>query len=92
MGSEEAEEGHGLEGAVVVVTGPWITGTWVATQEDSSMEVQVHRTGSENHLGGCLEVLRGLGIIEDEEDLNDKTPEIFLDNSTTEIGTEITPR
>ena len=92
MGSEEAEEGHGLEGAVAVVTGPWITGTWVATQEDSSMEVLVHRTDSENHLGGCLVVLRGLGIIEDEEDLNDKTPEIFPDNSTTEIGIEITPR
>ena len=90
MDSEGVEEGHGLEG--VVVTGPWITGTWVVTREDSSSEVKVHRTGSESHQGGCLEVLRDLGIIEDEEDLNDKTTEISPDNSTTEIGTEITPR
>ena len=89
MDSEEVEEGHGLEG--VVVTGPWITGTWVVILEDSSSEVQVHQTGSENHQGGCLEVL-GSGMIEDVEDLNDRTTEISPDNSTTEIGTEITPR
>ena len=88
----EEEEGHGLEEVVVGVIGPWITGTWVATQEDSSMEVLVHRTDSENHLGGCLVVLRGLGIIEDEEDLNDRTTEISPDSSTTESGREITPR
>ena len=89
MDSEEVEEGHGLEG--VVVTGPWITGTWVVTREDSSLEVQVHQTGSENHQGGCLEVL-GSGMIEDVEDLNDRTTEISPDNSTTEIGKEITLR
>ena len=88
----EEEEGHGLEEVVVGVIGPWITGTWVVTLEDSSLEVQVHQTGSENHQGGCLEVLRDLGIIEDEEDLNDKTTEISPDNSTTEIGREITLR
>ena len=87
----EEEEGHGLEEVVVGVIGPWITGTWVVTLEDSSSEVQVHQTGSENHQGECLEVL-GLGIIEDEEVLNDRTTEISPDNSTTEIGKEITLR
>ena len=87
----EEEEGHGLEEVVVGVIGPWITGTWVVILEDSSSEVQVHQTGSENHQGECLEVL-GLGIIEDEEDLNDRTTEISPDSSTTEIGREITPR
>ena len=87
---EEGEEGRGLEG--VVVTGPWITGTWVVIRdrEDSSLEVQVHQTGSENHQGGCLEVLV-LEIIEDVEDLNDRTTEISPDNSTTE-SKEITSR
>ena len=87
---EEGEEGRGLEG--VVVTGPWITGTWVVIRdrEDSSLEVQVHQTGSENHQGGCLEVLV-LEIIEDVEDLNDRTTEISPDNSTTE-SKEITLR
>ena len=89
MDSEGVEEGHGLEG--VVVTGPWITGTWVVIRDREDSSLEVHRTGSENHQGGCLEVL-GLGIIEDEEDLSDKTTEISPDNSTTEIGTEITPR
>ena len=87
----EEEEGHGLEEVVVGVIGPWITGTWVVTLEDSSSEVQVHQTGSENHQGGCLEVL-GSGMIEDVEDLNDRTTEISPDNSTTEIGREITLR
>ena len=87
----EEEEGHGLEEVVVGVIGPWITGTWVVTLEDSSSEVQVHQTGSENHQGGCLEVL-GSGMIEDVEDLNDRTTEISPDNSTTEIGKEITLR
>ena len=87
----EEEEGHGLEEVVVGVIGPWITGTWVVTLEDSSLEVQVHQTGSENHQGGCLEVL-GSGMIEDVEDLNDRTTEISPDNSTTEIGREITLR
>ena len=87
----EEEEGHGLEEVVVGVIGPWITGTWVVTLEDSSLEVQVHQTGSENHQGGCLEVL-GSGMIEDVEDLNDRTTEISPDNSTTEIGKEITLR
>ena len=40
---EASEEGdHGLEEVVEVVevvTGPWITGTWVVTQEDFSLEV-----------------------------------------------------
>ena len=87
----EEEEGHGLEEVVVGVIGPWITGTWVVILEDSSSEVQVHQTGSENHQGGCLEVL-GSGMIEDVEDLNDRTTEISPDNSTTEIGKEITLR
>ena len=87
----EEEEGHGLEEVVVGVIGPWITGTWVVTLEDSSSEVQVHQTGSENHQGGCLEVL-GSGMIEDVEDVNDRTTEISPDNSTTEIGKEITLR
>lgn len=87
----EEEEGHGLEEVVVGVIGPWITGTWVVILEDSSSEVQVHQTGSENHQGGCLEVL-GSGMIEDVEDLNDRTTEISPDNSTTEIGREITLR
>ena len=87
----EEEEGHGLEEVVVGVIGPWITGTWVVILEDSSLEVQVHQTGSENHQGGCLEVL-GSGMIEDVEDLNDRTTEISPDNSTTEIGREITLR
>ena len=93
MASEEEEEGEGRGLEVVVVTGPWITGTWVVIRdrEDSSLEVQVHRTGSENHQGGCLEVL-GSGMIEDVEDLNDRTTEISPDNSTTEIGREITLR
>ena len=87
---EASEEGdQGLEG--VVGTGPWITGTWVVIREDYSLAVQVHQTGSENHQGGCLEVL-GLGIIEDEEDLKDRTTEISPDNSTTESGRGITPR
>ena len=86
----EEEEGHGLEEVVVGVIGPWITGTWVVTLEDSSSEVQVHQTGSENHQGGCLEVL-GSGMIEDVEDLNDRTTEISPDNSTTE-SREITLR
>ena len=91
MALEEGEGGRGLEVEVEVVTGPWITGTWVVTREDSSLEVQVHRTGSENHQGECLEVL-GLGIIEAVEDLSARTTEIFPDNLTTESGTEITLR
>ena len=94
--SEEEEEGdQGLEGVVEVegVTGPWITETWVVIREDSSSEVQVHQTDSESHQGGCLEVpVHGLGIIEEEADLNDRTTEISPDISTTEIGTETTPR
>ena len=87
MASEEVEEGPGLEGVEVVVTGPWITGTWGVTREDSSSEVQVHQTetGSETHQGGCLEDL-GLGIIEVEEDLNDRTTEISQDNLTPGSG------